>query len=104
MKTLNTRSIATAQAIADRADFKTYGALRGAWDTSVSYGILPSEWAKTLDSDRRASDGGRVYVVYSYSTPIAWFTDANGWRVPTVKYSVTTTRHQGNLYKVGRAW
>lgn len=34
------------------------------------------------------------YVVFSYSTPIAWHTP-DGWVVPPVRYSVTTSRHQG---------
>lgn len=35
------------------------------------------------------------YVVYSYSTPIAWHVPGEGWTVPDVKYSRTTSRHQG---------
>lgn len=35
-----------------------------------------------------------LYTVLSYSTPIAWLTDA-GWIVSDVKYSTTTSaRHQ----------
>jgi len=34
------------------------------------------------------------YVVYSYETPIAWYTHGVGWTVPKVKYSATTARHQ----------
>lgn len=41
-----------------------------------------------------------VYVVWSFSTPIAWV-DADGTvTVPDVRYSVTTTRHQGQC----RVW
>lgn len=41
-----------------------------------------------------------VYVVFSYSTPIGWV-DADGTRtIPDVRYSVTTTQHQGKV----RAW
>ena len=42
------------------------------------------------NKDRDAS----VYIVRSYSTPIAWC-DANGeWHIPRVSYTPTTTRHQ----------
>lgn len=37
------------------------------------------------------------YVVWSYSTPIAWRT--NGvWVTPAVKYSPTTSQHQGQAF------
>ena len=35
-----------------------------------------------------------VYVVYSYGTPIAWHTEADGWYVVAQKFSVTTSKHQ----------
>jgi hypothetical protein len=34
------------------------------------------------------------YIVYSYGTPIAWHTDAEGWYVVSQKFSVTTSKHQ----------
>lgn len=58
----------TVNAIANREDFKTGGALRG-------------------------EDQGYRYVVYSYAEPIAIFEDGK-WTVTTVKFSVTTGRHQ----------
>lgn len=33
------------------------------------------------------------YVILSYDTPIAWHADGT-WRVPNVRYSLTTTQHQ----------
>lgn len=37
----------------------------------------------------------RVYVVYSYATPIAWAVEGETLlTVPDVRYSVTTSRHQ----------
>jgi hypothetical protein len=33
------------------------------------------------------------YIVYSYSTPIAWFY-GGGWNVTTDRFSATTSRHQ----------
>lgn len=35
------------------------------------------------------------YVLYSYNTPIAWVLYSGDWIVPDVKYSVTTSMHQG---------
>ena len=33
------------------------------------------------------------YIVYSYSTPIAWY-GTNGWNLPSIRYSQSTSRHQ----------
>ncbi len=42
-----------------------------------------------------ASEAGRLeYVVYSYSTPIAWVIDGT-WRRTDERYSVTTSKHTG---------
>lgn len=43
---------------------------------------------------------GVAYIVYSYSTPIAWVTNDGEIVVPDVKYSVTTSRQQ----TLCRAW
>lgn len=43
---------------------------------------------------------GPLYVVYSYSTPIAWVTGFGEIEIPDHKYSVTTTHHQNMC----RAW
>lgn len=52
-------------------------------------GRLPIDWA-----ERFAEAEDRIdYVVYSYYTPIAWHTP-DGWTVPPVRYSPSTTRHQ----------
>lgn len=60
----------TRDAIANRETFKTSGALRG-------------------------ENLGTVYYVYSYAAIIGRWTENEGWIVPTRKYSVTTTMHQG---------
>jgi hypothetical protein len=40
-------------------------------------------------------------VVYSYGTPIAWYdAEFGAWFVPDVTYSVTTSKHQGYLWKL----
>lgn len=56
-----------------------------------AFGQLPEDWKRTLT----ARWAHIAYVVFSYSTPIAWYDrDANAWIVPDHTYSVTTTRHQ----------
>lgn len=74
-------------------NFTTSGSLNGgASDGSVwQTGQLPAEWTEALKSDPSVS-----YVVYSYATPIAWYSELQcQWVIPDVKYSVTTSKHQG---------
>lgn len=102
MKRISSRSMEVATMIARCESFATYGALRAEHSSSVTRGQLPGEhWAR-LCADRD-DNGGALYVVYSYATPIAWYSTAWGWRVPDVRYSVTTSKHQGKLYRVTRA-
>jgi hypothetical protein len=87
----------TRLAIRDREAFKTSGALSA---TEGNYG-----YSGRLDkavADAYAENAGKIdYVVFSYSTPIAWHvkgdTDAvddGQWFIPLTKYSMTTTTHQ----------
>lgn len=100
---VSSRSSKVATLIAERQTFETYGALKAEWNGGYPSGRLPSPWREQFDADTRHPDG-RVgvlaYVVYSYATPIAWWTESNGWVVPDVKYSPTTSKHQGKLYLV----
>lgn len=74
--------------IRSREAFRTHGALRAEEG-------MPGYWtAGRLPADYSASLGDATYVVYSYDTPIAWWSEANGWTVPDQRYSVTTSRHQ----------
>lgn len=60
--------------------------------SSVMLGQLPAE--------HRQGIGWADYVVYSYQTPIAWHVshgDDRYWVQPDVKYSATTTTHQGKI-------
>lgn len=104
MLRLTTRSIATATAIRDRIPFNTSGALSarivegmGRWDSGK---------LKRADLDQFRLDAEYIdYVVYSYSTPIAWhyMTGSNeGWHVVAQKFSQTTGKHQTNLYLIPR--
>ena len=67
------------------------GIRRGGYQT----GHLPPA-LRRLMSERADSI---VQVIYSYGTPIAWL-DAGMWVIPNVRYSVTTGKHQGYLWKL----
>lgn len=60
-------------------------------------GELPLEWFQVLREQHAASheSHGRMYIVYSYSTPIGWIAPGFGWVVPKVRHSTTTSKHQG---------
>jgi hypothetical protein len=79
--------------IAARIPFQSHGALSAVAverDRSIpSFGYLPAEYAAQLETE------APTYVVYSYSTPIAWWSESHGWNRPAVKYSMTTSHHQG---------
>jgi hypothetical protein len=77
--------------IADLEPFTTGGALAGFDGYPSTHGNLPREWSALLTSMR----ADVVYVVMSYRTPIAWVTSGGDAYVPAVKYSPTTSRHQG---------
>lgn len=83
--------------IARREDFSNAtGSLTGkdigVHPTGSRFGWLP-EWA-----DHELSKVGWAYVVFSYATPIGWFDHQRSmWVVPRVRYSATTSRHQGLL-------
>jgi hypothetical protein len=72
--------------------------LRGEWVQDrefIRWGQLPAVYMAML-SDEIAVNG-RAFVIFSYSTPIAWRTAQpmiREWFVPDVRYSVTTTNHQ----------
>lgn len=57
---------------------------------------LPDEWRAVWHQDKDTM----TYAIWSYDTPIAWRTYRNGkarWIMPDVKYSVTTSKHQGKV-------
>lgn len=47
-----------------------------------------------------AANGVIDYIIYSYSTPIAWHTTNAGWYDAVSRYSVTTSKHQGKVSAV----
>jgi hypothetical protein len=97
---LTTRGRTTAEHIRDCKPFTTSGALSAQitdglsnWDSGRLYGE---------DLDQFRADCTYIrYVVYSYSTPIAWWTGTvRGWYVVKGRWSTTTSKHQGNLYLI----
>lgn len=116
MKKISSRSREVAELIRDRQTFQTYGALRAEeiitphrlsiWDS----GQLSGE---DLEKFRDECQIIR-YVVWSYSTPIAWWagylgegtdydrTAGHGWYAVKAKFSRTTSVHQGKLYLIPR--
>ena len=84
---------AAHQRIADRNLFKGSNLQGVAWLQGTGY--LPADYRDELLTEW---DGGLVdYVVYSYGTPIAWHNIREGWNIPPVKYSRTTSRHQSTV-------
>jgi len=84
-------------AISQAQPFTTSGSLRGtvaqpAPDAYIPYtGFLPDEWREDIRKDASHVD----YIVWSYATPIAWRLTNGQWILPDVRYSVTTSKHQG---------
>lgn len=78
--------------IAAREEFTSHtGSFSGRRHTPGRYvytGHLPGRLAGT------ETVGDADYIVFSYSTPIAWHLE-DGWVVPPVSYSITTAKHQG---------
>ena len=84
-----------ARCIDARIPFTTAGALRGNfWRAGNPLGQLPDQYRAEFSAAVKAH-GLRLFVVYSYSTPIAWITPDGTVTRPEVRYSVTTSRHQG---------
>jgi hypothetical protein len=94
--------------IARREEFRASN-ITGTWQsTPPGAGWLPPQWYRRMVADFTSGQriemhgNGRqwqviehVYVVMSYATAIAWWTERTGWVAPDVWYSPTTWRHQG---------
>jgi len=89
-----------------RVDFDG-NSMSGRWLTHMPYtGQLGYEDSRRLRSDFLLAEmkGKPVYVITSYSTPIAWMINES-WYVVTHKFSQTTSRHQGHCRAVaGLPW
>ena len=85
---------AIARAIKNGEDFTTGGALKGVANPSwVHTGRMNAADSAVLYATHDIVEID--YVVYSYGTPIAYRTAAGEWTIPSAKYSVTTSKHQG---------
>jgi hypothetical protein len=67
-------------------------------DQRSSFGMLPDAHIASLLADRPS------YIVWSYGTPIAWYTQTDQWVIPSLKYSVTTSRHQSLIRRAIPSW
>lgn len=97
MRKISTRGAEVTYAIAGEEPFVTHGAL-SAMLGAAGTGQLPQEWRAIYQASREA--GTIRYTVLSYDTPIAWTTTLGELFVPKVRYSVTTSQHQGSLYRL----
>ena len=83
-----------AELVKDRKDF-VCGNVKGNSERIGPFntGQMSNADAALICADRDADD---LYIVWSYSTPIAWF--ANGkWNVPEAGYSQTTKKQKTRL-------
>ena len=96
MTTTVRTNLAAREYVQRREDFTNRGrSLSGRWhdpDNLGDLGVLPDDHREALFGAVR--HGGRVYIVRSYDTPIAWWTPVGGWHAPAQRYSQTTTGHQ----------
>lgn len=67
---------------------KTFWGMRGQGYVGL---LLPENWV------RQYLENSPRYTVYSYSTPIGWFSKYGAWVVPEVKYCAAVSRHQSWL-------
>jgi hypothetical protein len=96
MKRISSKSRECAQAIGDREEFTTHGALKA---TRHMMGPNHVGQLKGADLDAyRADQDSITYIVWSYETPIAWVTDDSRVHKVAQKFSMTTSHHQGKLY------
>ena len=85
-----------AKKLLARESFRTNGALKGvARPEWIDLGKMSVRDYGYLRSDRDFY--GIDYVIYSYSTPIAWLRGDGSWVMPEAGYSVTTKRHKATI-------
>lgn len=82
------------QFISKRLDFKTSGALRGE-NRTPGYPSQSGYLSSRTDMETVQRFYESTYAVWSYATPIAWWSEDKGWERPEVYYSNTTSHHQG---------
>lgn len=100
MAKISSRGREVAEYIRDRKPFKTYGALQAeSFGPRPGYGYISSGRLQGADLDKFREDRDDItYVVWSYATPIAWETYDGRTHKVAQRFSVTTSKHQGQLY------
>ena len=78
------------EALRTRTEFDANGTMRGT-TSRYSTGALPAEHKEQYLADWNDI----TFTVLSYATPIGWVLADGTVRIPEVRYSQTTTRHQG---------
>lgn len=94
---------AVERAVSRKENFKR-GNVSGKWEnknyfyTRSRMGMLDKLYADVLEEHSKTAE---LFVLYSYATPMAWYSlndnDSNGtgkWYYVEDKYSVSTTQHQ----------
>lgn len=98
-----TTKAAVERAVSRKENFKR-GNVSGKWEDKNYFrsrsgmGMLDKLYADVLEEHSKTAE---LFVLYSYQTPMAWYslndTDSNGtgkWYYVDEKYSVSTTQHQ----------
>ena len=100
MSTIQRHTLRTVhQAVAQRADFNCNDTLTGRSGISGTWGSrLPEKYHDKFRADVLADD---AYVVRSYATPIAWVTHAGHVHYVRQRFSVTTSKHQSLIWRLG---
>lgn len=98
MPRISGRSDTAGPYLSKRAPFTTSGALRAVDHAVNETGRLPQEHVERYRAD--TADPGVIYVVISWSTPIAWVRADGEAVIPDESYSLSTTRHQN----IARTW
>lgn len=102
MKTprVSSRGYQVVDLIGNHKPFKTSGGLHAEAEPNVvTSGQLEDAEREAFD-DAMRNGGGIVYVVYSYATPIAWVRKDGVAHIVDQRFSVTTSKHQGKLYRL----
>jgi hypothetical protein len=99
MSKISGRSMRVPEMIRDREPFETFGSFYADNTSGYVYsGHLRGYDLEVLSKHR--SEGTITYVVWSYATPIAWWSEEFGWHKVRQTFSVTSSKHQGRLYLI----
>lgn len=98
------RKVATgrgfAEAVGRMEDVSTHGSLKARSVDGMT--VWGAGRLAGKDHDTFTQDAPSIrYVVESYATPIAWVTEDGRVHKVAQKFSVTTSKHQGQLYLLG---